>query len=165
MVHSPRNCGGRQLCFQSSGLRHWVLLRGIIVSGPTPVLVLSKAPLSDGLVDTVLTMVTPTPILILTGLIMVSFGLMLAGCDLANNLTIRFQHRWYLELLILVAFIIPTIVPGLLWGDYRGGYFYAGAARLLFVHHSMFCVNSLARWLGETPFDDKHTPRDHVIRS
>jgi stearoyl-CoA desaturase (delta-9 desaturase) len=29
------------------------------------------------------------------------------------------------------------------------------------VHHSTFCVNSLAHWLGETPFDDKHTPRDH----
>jgi stearoyl-CoA desaturase (delta-9 desaturase) len=28
---------------------------------------------------------------------------------------------------------------------------------------STFCVNSLAHWLGETPFDDKHTPRDHVI--
>ena len=26
---------------------------------------------------------------------------------------------------------------------------------------STFCVNSLAHWLGETPFDDKHTPRDH----
>jgi stearoyl-CoA desaturase (delta-9 desaturase) len=28
---------------------------------------------------------------------------------------------------------------------------------------STFCVNSLAHYLGETPFDDKHTPRDHVI--
>jgi fatty-acid desaturase len=28
---------------------------------------------------------------------------------------------------------------------------------------STFCVNSLAHWLGETPFDDKHTPRDHLI--
>ena len=26
---------------------------------------------------------------------------------------------------------------------------------------STFCVNSLAHWLGEAPFDDKHTPRDH----
>ena len=24
-------------------------------------------------------------------------------------------------------------------------------------------MNSLAHWLGETPFDDKHTPRDHVV--
>jgi hypothetical protein len=28
---------------------------------------------------------------------------------------------------------------------------------------STFCVNSLAHWLGETPFDDKHTPRDHLV--
>jgi len=62
-----------------------------------------------------------------------------------------------------MAFALPTLVPGLLWNDYRGGYFYAGAARLLFVHHSTFCVNSLAHWLGDTPFDDKHTPRDHLV--
>lgn len=24
-------------------------------------------------------------------------------------------------------------------------------------------MNSLAHWLGEAPFDDKHTPRDHFI--
>ena len=28
---------------------------------------------------------------------------------------------------------------------------------------STFCVNSLAHWLGEHTFDDKHTPRDHFI--
>lgn len=28
---------------------------------------------------------------------------------------------------------------------------------------STFCVNSLAHWLGEAPFDDKHTPRDHFV--
>ena len=28
---------------------------------------------------------------------------------------------------------------------------------------STFCVNSLAHWLGEAPFDDKHTPKDHFI--
>jgi len=54
-------------------------------------------------------------------------------------------------------------VAGLGWGDWRGGFFFAGAARLLFVHHSTFCVNSLAHWLGEHTFDSKHTPRDHFI--
>ncbi|KAF8610092.1 delta 9-fatty acid desaturase protein [Ceratobasidium sp. AG-I] len=83
--------------------------------------------------------------------------------DLSRNEIVRWQHRWYLWLILGVAFGIPTIVPGLCWGDWRGGYFYAGAARLCFVHHSTFCVNSLAHWLGETPFDDKHTPRDHLI--
>ena len=32
-----------------------------------------------------------------------------------------------------------------------------------FYEQSTFCVNSLAHWFGETPFDDKHTPRDHMI--
>jgi stearoyl-CoA desaturase (delta-9 desaturase) len=28
---------------------------------------------------------------------------------------------------------------------------------------STFCVNSLAHWLGDKPFDDKHTPCDHFF--
>ncbi|TDL24626.1 delta 9-fatty acid desaturase protein [Rickenella mellea] len=83
--------------------------------------------------------------------------------DLSKNEIVRWQHRWYVYLILIMGFIVPTVVPGLLWGDYKGGYFYAGALRLLFVHHSTFCVNSLAHWLGDTPFDDKHTPRDHLI--
>ena len=33
----------------------------------------------------------------------------------------------------------------------------------MFVHHSTFCVNSLAHWLGDATFDSKHTPRDHFF--
>ncbi|KAM0753685.1 putative stearoyl-CoA 9-desaturase [Meredithblackwellia eburnea MCA 4105] len=83
--------------------------------------------------------------------------------DLSKNEVVKWQHRWYLPLIIGMGFVFPTVVAGLFWGDWRGGFFFAGAARLLFVHHSTFCVNSLAHWLGETPFDDKHTPRDHVL--
>jgi stearoyl-CoA desaturase (delta-9 desaturase) len=83
--------------------------------------------------------------------------------DLSKNPIVSFQHKHYLALLIIMGFIVPTAVAGLCWGDWAGGYFFAGAARLCFVHHSTFCVNSLAHWLGESPFDDKHTPRDHFI--
>ncbi|KAH9952463.1 delta9-fatty acid desaturase [Russula dissimulans] len=83
--------------------------------------------------------------------------------DLSKNEVVRWQHRWYVWLIILMGLGLPTVIPGLLWGDWRGGYVYAGAARLVFVHHSTFCVNSLAHSLGDAPFDDKHTPRDHVV--
>ncbi|KAN0111682.1 delta9-fatty acid desaturase [Russula decolorans] len=83
--------------------------------------------------------------------------------DLSKSEVVRWQHRWYVWLILLMGFGVPTVIPGLLWGDWRGGYIYAGAARLVFVHHSTFCVNSLAHWLGDAPFDDKHTPRDHVV--
>ncbi|VDC07350.1 unnamed protein product [Peniophora sp. CBMAI 1063] len=83
--------------------------------------------------------------------------------DLSKNEVVRWQHRWYIYLIIGMGFLFPTLVAWLGWGDARGGFFFAGAARLCFVHHSTFCVNSLAHWLGESPFDDKHTPRDHFI--
>lgn len=103
--------------------------------------------------------------------------------DLSKSAVVRWQHRWYLHLILTMGFILPTLVAGLGWGDWKGGFFYAATARLVFVHHvsilyplplrldlpytcrsqSTFCVNSLAHWLGETPFDDKHTPRDHMI--
>ncbi|PSR76201.1 hypothetical protein EW026_g6680 [Hermanssonia centrifuga] len=82
--------------------------------------------------------------------------------DLSKSEVVRWQHRWYVWLILGFGFVVPTIVAGL-WGDIKGGFFYAGAARLCFVHHSTFCVNSLAHWLGEAPFDDKHTPRDHFV--
>jgi stearoyl-CoA desaturase (delta-9 desaturase) len=83
--------------------------------------------------------------------------------DLSKSAIVRWQHKYYVALLLSMGFVVPTIIPGLLWGDFKGGYVYAAAMRLVFVHHSTFCVNSLAHWLGETPFDDKHTPRDHLI--
>ncbi|KAI5889751.1 uncharacterized protein SCHCODRAFT_02635511 [Schizophyllum commune H4-8] len=83
--------------------------------------------------------------------------------DLSRNPVVRFQHAHYVKLMVFMAFIFPTLVAWLGWGDARGGYIYAGVIRLCFVHHSTFCVNSLAHWLGETPFDDKHTPRDHFV--
>ncbi|KAH8830084.1 delta 9-fatty acid desaturase [Flagelloscypha sp. PMI_526] len=83
--------------------------------------------------------------------------------DLRKNKVVRWQDKNYVSLMLFMAFILPTVLPWYFWGDARGGYVYAAVLRLVFVHHSTFCVNSLAHWLGETPFDDKHTPRDHFI--
>ncbi|KAF5367474.1 hypothetical protein D9758_003688 [Tetrapyrgos nigripes] len=83
--------------------------------------------------------------------------------DLSKNPVVKWQHKHYLALVLIMGFILPSVVAWLGWGDAKGGFIYAGVLRLVFVHHSTFCVNSLAHWLGETPFDDKHTPRDHMI--
>jgi stearoyl-CoA desaturase (delta-9 desaturase) len=83
--------------------------------------------------------------------------------DLAHDESVQWQSRNLLALNIIMGFVVPTLVCGLGWGDYRGGYFFASVLRLLIVHHSTFCVNSLAHHFGDTPFDDKHSPRDHFI--
>ncbi|OAQ32239.1 delta-9 desaturase [Linnemannia elongata AG-77] len=83
--------------------------------------------------------------------------------DLNKSKLVVWQHNNYAALVILMGVVFPTAVAGLGWGDWRGGYFFAAILRLVFVHHATFCVNSLAHWLGEGPFDDRHSPRDHFI--
>lgn len=61
--------------------------------------------------------------------------------DLSKNPVVRWQHRHYLTLILVCGFLIPTVIPWLLWGDARGGYVYAGVLRLCFVHHVRFTVN------------------------
>ncbi|KAI8090662.1 delta-9 desaturase [Thamnidium elegans] len=83
--------------------------------------------------------------------------------DLKADPVVAFQHKFYPFFALGMGFIFPTLVAGFGWGDFRGGYFYAGVLRLVFVHHATFCVNSLAHYLGESTFDDHNTPRDSWI--
>jgi len=83
--------------------------------------------------------------------------------DLNADPIVRWQHTYYLFIGPFMAFVFPTLVAGLLWNDWYGGYFYAGAMRLVFTHHSTFCVNSVAHYFGEHTFDDDRTPRDSII--
>ncbi|KAL8801937.1 MAG: hypothetical protein Q9182_004118 [Xanthomendoza sp. 2 TL-2023] len=62
-----------------------------------------------------------------------------------------------------MGWIFPTLVCGLGWGDWLGGFIYGGILRAFFGQQATFCVNSLAHWLGDQPYDDKKSPRDHLI--
>lgn len=55
--------------------------------------------------------------------------------DLSKSAVVRWQHRWYLQLILFMGFILPTLVAGIGWGDWKGGFFYAATTRLVFVHH------------------------------
>jgi stearoyl-CoA desaturase (delta-9 desaturase) len=58
--------------------------------------------------------------------------------DLTKNEIVRWQHRYYLWLVVIMGIVVPTVVAGLCWGDWKGGYIYAGLLRLCFVHHVHF---------------------------
>lgn len=83
--------------------------------------------------------------------------------DLKSRFMVQIQHKYYAFFGPFMAFVFPCLFAGMMWGDYRGGFYYAGASRLLFVHHSTFCVNSVAHWFGNHTFDDERSPRDHFI--
>lgn len=83
--------------------------------------------------------------------------------DLNEDPVVVWQHRNYLKVVLFMGLIFPSLVCGLLWGDLFGGFVYGGILRIFFVQQATFCVNSLAHWLGDQPFDDRNSPRDHII--
>ena len=83
--------------------------------------------------------------------------------DLNEDPVVVWQHRNYLKVVLFMGLIFPTLACGLGWGDWFGGFIYGGILRIFFVQQATFCVNSLAHWLGDQPFDDRNSPRDHIL--
>ena len=83
--------------------------------------------------------------------------------DLNDDAIVVFQHRHYVKCALFMGVFFPAVVSGLVWNDWAGGIVYAGILRVFFVQQATFCINSMAHWIGEQPFDDRNSPRDHVL--
>ncbi|RKP05313.1 fatty acid desaturase-domain-containing protein [Thamnocephalis sphaerospora] len=83
--------------------------------------------------------------------------------DLEQDPVVAWQHRNYVWLAPTISLALPTLLAGLGWGDWQGGFFHAAILRMTLTHHATFCVNSLAHYLGEANYDDERTPRDHIV--
>jgi stearoyl-CoA desaturase (delta-9 desaturase) len=83
--------------------------------------------------------------------------------DLTNDWVVTFQHKYYIFIMLASAFGFPTLVAGLGWGDWWGGFIYGGILKSFVIQQATFCVNSLAHWIGVQPFDDRRSPRDHAL--
>lgn len=82
--------------------------------------------------------------------------------DLQKDRLATFQHRYYVPLAFLMGFGVPALL-GYLWGGWSsalGGFLLAGTARIVFVHHMTFCINSLCHWIGDRPYSSKCSARD-----
>ncbi|KAJ3363973.1 hypothetical protein GGF32_003071 [Allomyces javanicus] len=83
--------------------------------------------------------------------------------DLDADPIVRYQHQYYAPISIFTGLVFPTLVAGYGWGDFWGGFVWAGWVRMVLLHHATFCVNSLAHYLGEATYDDRRSPRDHLL--
>lgn len=83
--------------------------------------------------------------------------------DLNADWIVRFQHRHYILIMLLAAFVVPTVVCGYFFNDYLGGFIYAGVIRIFCIQQATFCINSMAHYIGAQPFDDRRTPRDNWL--
>jgi stearoyl-CoA desaturase (delta-9 desaturase) len=82
--------------------------------------------------------------------------------DLLNDKLVMWQHRNYLWLCVAMGFILPTVIGHFL-GSALGGFALAGVARVVFVHHCTFFINSLCHMVGTRPYTDTNTARDSAV--
>jgi stearoyl-CoA desaturase (delta-9 desaturase) len=82
--------------------------------------------------------------------------------DLLADPLACWQHRWYKELGVAVAFGIPLAV-GLATGRVLGCLLIGGVLRVVISHHGTFFINSLCHMVGRQPYSRDHSARDSAV--
>jgi len=75
---------------------------------------------------------------------------------------VRFQHRYYLPLAMLVTFGLPMAIASF-WGDPWGGLLIGGLTRIVINQHLTFAINSVCHSIGKQPYSDRHSARDNWV--
>lgn len=83
--------------------------------------------------------------------------------DLLKEEVVMWQHRNFPFLCLFTSYALPFLIAKLGWNDGLGGLLYAGIIRVFLFQQATNCVNSLAHWLGDQPYADATSPRDHIF--
>jgi stearoyl-CoA desaturase (delta-9 desaturase) len=85
--------------------------------------------------------------------------------DLKKDALVAWQHRYVHWIGVFVAFVLPAIL-GYAWDGWvgaLGGFLIAGVARVVFLQHCTFCINSLCHYIGRRPYSSRCSARDSWI--
>jgi stearoyl-CoA desaturase (delta-9 desaturase) len=85
--------------------------------------------------------------------------------DLKKDPLLRLQAKFFPMWATLFGIIVPTLIVGFGWGDWKGGFFIAGMTKAVLLNHATFCINSLAHMWGTATYSDQRTPRDSYLVS
>jgi len=83
--------------------------------------------------------------------------------DLENDEVVSWQHRNYLIIAAISGGLFPVLVAHFGWNDWKGGLLYAWIGRCILNWHLVWTINSLAHWVGDQPYSDKHTSRQNLL--
>lgn len=84
--------------------------------------------------------------------------------DLLKDPIIRFQKRFYLTLVTLMCFVLPTWVPYAFWNEAVYKAFFIGAmSRYCVTLHCTWLVNSAAHLWGDKPYDKQINPSENLF--
>ncbi len=85
--------------------------------------------------------------------------------DLQKDRLAWFQHQYYVPLAFLAGFGLPALIGYVVGGAEAalGAFLLSGVARVVFVHHMTFCINSLCHWIGDRPYSSDISARDSFL--
>ncbi|KAG8184340.1 hypothetical protein JTE90_005358 [Oedothorax gibbosus] len=84
--------------------------------------------------------------------------------DLLADPVVRFHKKFYLPLVLLCCFILPTIIPMYLWGEtFSNALFVPTLLRFCFTLNQTWLVNSAAHMFGHRPYDKTINPRQNAL--
>ena len=87
--------------------------------------------------------------------------------DLKADPLVRWQHKWWGVIGIVVGFGLPALIGWLAGGGIgaAAGLLISGMARQVMVHHMTFFINSLCHTLGSQPYSNSCSAKDSWFMS
>lgn len=83
--------------------------------------------------------------------------------DIENDPLLAFQRKYFVILKILSAFVIPTVIPPLVWGaPWKTTFLSICVIRYVLLLNITWSVNSAAHIWGNHPFDKRIQPAENV---
>ncbi|CAB0034893.1 unnamed protein product [Trichogramma brassicae] len=83
--------------------------------------------------------------------------------DLKSDPILAFQKKYYLLVMPLVCFVIPTAIPMYFWGETFGNAFFVPTIlRYTFTLNMTWLVNSAAHFFGNKPYDKSINPAQNI---
>jgi len=83
--------------------------------------------------------------------------------DLKNDPVLRFQRKYYLLLMPIACFIVPTVIPIYFWNEsFVNSWFVATMFRWTWILNVTWLVNSAAHKWGDKPYDVTISPSQNV---
>ncbi|XP_066580885.1 acyl-CoA Delta-9 desaturase-like [Prorops nasuta] len=81
--------------------------------------------------------------------------------DLRSDPILAFQKKYYMILMPLVCFVIPTLIPVFFWNETFKNAYFAAILRYAFTLNMTWLVNSAAHMFGNKPYDKFINPSEN----
>ncbi|KAG5671192.1 hypothetical protein PVAND_001403 [Polypedilum vanderplanki] len=91
------------------------------------------------------------------------YGSRISMADLECDPVLRFQHKYYVWLVLLISLSIPIFISTYIFGDTFSAAYHMNIFRIVLAWHITWSINSVSHIWGNRPFEKDILPTDTFI--